>query len=226
MRFLKKSAAALVLITVVAFAVATVTPQPAHGAGSAPVIVVNTSGQPVPVALQGTTTVGGTVAARQSGDWNVGLTGTPNVNVSNVPTVMIGNPASSPVLVADGGKTPARYSLDLDNTSTSNYPEVVPEVPVGKTFIVTYLTVFGFTPNPGPALTQGQCLLQLLIGNVGSFPALIPMTPNAGQFIAGSQQAFLPINAGESLGAGCSGSPFNANSLFKITIGGYFVPAP
>jgi hypothetical protein len=38
---------------------------------------------PVPVPVTGLTTVSGTVAATQSGQWNVGISGTPNVNVTN-----------------------------------------------------------------------------------------------------------------------------------------------
>src|SRR6516164_4813188 len=48
------------------------------------VVVVNTSGQPVPTAAQGTTTVSGTV--------NVG--NTPNVNVANTPSVNVANTPS------------------------------------------------------------------------------------------------------------------------------------
>src|SRR5439155_26086314 len=47
--------------------------------------VVNTSSEPVPV--QGTATVNGTVQAAQSGGWNVGINGTPNVNVANTAAV-------------------------------------------------------------------------------------------------------------------------------------------
>lgn len=51
------------------------------------VFVTNTAASPVPTLAQGTTTVGGTVNAAQSGPWDVGLTGTPNVNVASMPTV-------------------------------------------------------------------------------------------------------------------------------------------
>jgi hypothetical protein len=47
----------------------------ANGGGS--VTVVNTSANPVPVT--------GSVSASQSGTWNVGITGTPTVNVANGP---------------------------------------------------------------------------------------------------------------------------------------------
>jgi hypothetical protein len=56
---------------------------------------------PSPVPVTGSTTVSGTVAATQSGSWNVGITGTPKVNVTNS--------ATAPVLslnVNDPGRTP------------------------------------------------------------------------------------------------------------------------
>ena len=49
------------------------------GPGPSPVLVVNGTGAPVPVAAQGTTNVVGTV--------NVG--NTPNVNIANTPTVTL-----------------------------------------------------------------------------------------------------------------------------------------
>src|SRR5260370_668311 len=53
-----------------------------------PVIVVNTPSQPVPVTGTVTGTVTGNVQAQQSGAWNVGITGTPSVNIANSPTVL------------------------------------------------------------------------------------------------------------------------------------------
>lgn len=45
---------------------------------------------PLPLPITGTATVSGTVAATQSGTWNVGITGQPlNVNVANSPAVTL-----------------------------------------------------------------------------------------------------------------------------------------
>src|ERR1051326_4393671 len=55
--------------------------------------------------ISGSTTVAGTVAASQSGPWTVGITGTPNVTVTN--------PATAPVFfrnVDDPGRTPYESS--------------------------------------------------------------------------------------------------------------------
>ena len=54
-----------------------------------PVLVVNGTGQPVPTAAQGTTTVAGTVNVGNTP--NVNVTNTPNVNVANTPTVTVGS---------------------------------------------------------------------------------------------------------------------------------------
>lgn len=58
------------------FGISLVPQKTAVGAGGAPVFVENT---PLPVS--------GTVAATQSGAWNVGISGTPNVNVATLPPV-------------------------------------------------------------------------------------------------------------------------------------------
>lgn len=66
------------LLLLGAFVVAIAPPEQAHGAGSAPVTIQNT---PLPVAMSGP--VSGTMLAQQSGEWHVGLTGTPTVTVGN-----------------------------------------------------------------------------------------------------------------------------------------------
>lgn len=57
-----------------------------NGRGSEPVTVVNTNANPVPVT--GSTVVSGTVAATQSGTWNVGIHGTPSA-ISPIPPVRV-----------------------------------------------------------------------------------------------------------------------------------------
>ena len=66
------------------------------------------------VAVTGSTTVSGTVAATQSGTWNVGVTGTPNVNVAN--------PATAPALTLDN---PYLTSKDSQNLSFSRQPQLM-----------------------------------------------------------------------------------------------------
>src|SRR5215831_18874114 len=69
-----------------------------RAAGGGPTVTIDQTQLPLPVT--GSLGVAGTVAATQSGTWNVGVTGTPNVNVANpatapVPVTLI-SPASSP----------------------------------------------------------------------------------------------------------------------------------
>ena len=119
MQLLKKSVASLMLFSVVVFAAAIVAPQTARGdKPDRPdaVTVVNPTSRPVPVAIQGALpTLSASVKAQQDGLWNVGITGMPDVNIANTPTVnlgtgnvvgvngavQVGNPANNPVLVRD-----------------------------------------------------------------------------------------------------------------------------
>src|SRR5260370_39849178 len=59
------------------------TTAPAIAASIKDVLVVNDATKPVPVTLQGTTAVAGTVSALQSGAWPVGISGTPGVVANN-----------------------------------------------------------------------------------------------------------------------------------------------
>ena len=107
-------------------------PQPAYGQGGTQnVRVVNTSSQPVPTTMQGTTTVTGnvnitntptvgltpsanSVQAQQSGTWNVGINGTPTVNLASGTSVGItGTPNVSLV---------PGTSVQINNTTTNPIP--------------------------------------------------------------------------------------------------------
>jgi len=83
---LKTRVLAAVSVSLLVLAMSTLTHDTAQGAaGSAPVTVVNSPSEAVPVSVQGTATIGGTVntnvtntpnvTAFQGGAWNVGLTG-------------------------------------------------------------------------------------------------------------------------------------------------------
>jgi len=79
MQLLKKYSSGLVLLAVIVLAGAITHPQPAHGAGSAPVTVVNTTPVPVTGTISGnitgqvSVTNDPSVHAIQSGAWTVGL---------------------------------------------------------------------------------------------------------------------------------------------------------
>ena len=66
-----------------------------------PVVPVNVTNTPLPVNVQGTQSVSGTVAAAQSGLWNVGITGLPPVTLQAGATVTVANSAAQAVPVVD-----------------------------------------------------------------------------------------------------------------------------
>ncbi len=111
--------------------------KPAGAAGSAPVMVTNT---PLPIQ--------GTVNAAQGGPWNVGISGTPSVNISNS--------GSSPVLQRNvdaetlthvGQKASNLIVLFSSNTvfDSEGYRRVLPDgsgmsnfiIPAGRALVVT-----------------------------------------------------------------------------------------
>jgi hypothetical protein len=78
----------LLIVLVTGFMAVVVVPRPASGApSSAPqsVVVTNNSAQQVPVILASLPAISGNVAATQSGAWTVGISGTPSMNITNLP---------------------------------------------------------------------------------------------------------------------------------------------
>jgi hypothetical protein len=83
---------------------------------------------PLPVPVTGATTVSGAVAATQSGAWNVGITGTPNVKVTNpvtavgitgTPNVNVANTVATPVLTLDISKSASQHVELICNVAPS-----------------------------------------------------------------------------------------------------------
>lgn len=103
--------------------------------------IINTADEPVPTAAQGTTNIAGTV----------GISGTPNVNVANMPTVALA-PGSS--ILVDNNSMNAIPVRDVDNPARQafqksfNHP--VPAqasgvfqnftVPVGKRLVIEHVS--------------------------------------------------------------------------------------
>jgi len=97
-------------------------------AAGGPTVTIDPSQLPLHVTgsttVTGAVTVAGTVAATQSGLWNVGITGVPNVSVTN--------PATSPVLVRDVDNAARSFiTLELSPTSNPTYT-----VPAGKILVL------------------------------------------------------------------------------------------
>jgi hypothetical protein len=101
--------------------------QSAQAAGSAPVTIESPIPLPVTgtVAVTGNVATTGTVAATQSGTWHVGVTGTPNVSVTNTLTAPaltldISKSISQHVeLVCIGPQTPARCRTQFRRAKVS-----------------------------------------------------------------------------------------------------------
>ena len=90
---------------VLGFVMSLVPQKNATGAGGAPVNIIS----PVPLPVTGT------VAAQQSGDWNVGISNAPTVSLASGATVNVGNAASSPVPVQSVEQSAANFvTLDFE----------------------------------------------------------------------------------------------------------------
>jgi hypothetical protein len=130
----------------------------AAAASGAPVTVVNT---PLPVS------------AEQSGAWNVGITGTPSVQVSNTPTVnlaadtlvKIQNQTANdgnavPIMVRDSdspGRHPFQVRVDFPiNDGTNEGESGGIRVPAGKRLVVEYVSA-------NITLPSGQKVLEVWV---------------------------------------------------------------
>jgi hypothetical protein len=134
MRRLKEHARSIVLLTlVVALAAVTVTRAGTFAVadGSAPVTVVNT---PLPVTLTGTGKIAGTVAATQSGAWNVGVTSLPPLQLAAGTTVGISGFSNT--------EATALFTSDVDFAARHAFAAVLPStpdglsLPFGKRFVI------------------------------------------------------------------------------------------
>jgi hypothetical protein len=121
-------------------------------AAGGPTVTIDQAQLPLPV--QGSLGVSGTVAATQSGNWNVGITGTPNVHVTN--------PATAPALTLDISKSASRHvqlicgSLGGGNGVTCNpasadgtFSGTTYVVPAGESLVVTSVDMFTFATSGG-----------------------------------------------------------------------------
>jgi hypothetical protein len=105
-------------------------------AAGGPAVTIDPTQLPLPV--QGSVSVSGTVAATQSGPWNVGVTGTPNVKVAN--------PATAPALTLDISKSASQHvellcfatDICLAPTGGTAY-----QVPAGQNLVVTSVDILG-----------------------------------------------------------------------------------
>jgi len=156
------------------------------------VTVINT-----PLAVTGSTTVSGTIAATQSGTWNV------NALVSNAPV------RYHPIVCCSVGGT-----------------TVIPPdaVPTGKTLIISYANVLGGSNVSGFPITKVACHMILLTNNGTSkapFAGLhthIDNTPTEA-VVSASEAMYLPLSTGEGMAVDCVS---DISGSFFVTLSGYF----
>lgn len=135
--------------------------QSAVRAAGGPTVTIDPTQLPLPV--KGSLGISGTVAATQSGTWNVGITGTPGVNVTN--------PATAPVLfsnVNDPGRIP--YQVVRTNINCLAPPCTVPfpAIPNGHRLVLQHVSVLAtFRGNNPGYISVGM----------GSNNILFPITP-------------------------------------------------
>ena len=201
-------------------AYAQTTPRPGP---STPVQVTNDASTPVPVTLQGTGSVSGTVSAVQSGSWNVGVNGT--VASQNVdepgrnPFSALHDPfAASPSCILAGGGF-------QDCTFSGGFPTV----PAGKRLVITNFS--------GQARAPSGCKvasISLGTSNEGGGTFNHPFTfavphpnPAIAEVASFHERTLAYVEAGSSptfgVSASCAG--ISAGSQV-VTISGYFVSLP
>lgn len=225
---MKRFARALVVVLGLAVigSVVSLVPQRKAAAQSGPTVTI---GSPLPLPVTGNVdaTVNGTVAAQQSGNWNIGLTGTPTVSVGNFPSTLTG--ASVPISF----KQSANFKT-LVSTGTS-YNEVFPDgttssgvftIPQGEQFVITdvswymacsFLGCTTVVPSPGDAavflLGSGNIYL-----SVDTFRNSLvgPIASHADHLTSGIVMTQLPTPS--IFGGGTTGE------VFQVILQGYLVP--
>jgi hypothetical protein len=133
-------------------------------AAGGPTVTIDQAQLPLPV--QGSLGISGTVAATQSGIWNVGITGTPNVHVTN--------PVAAPALTLDISKSASGHvQLTCDNLPTGSTcggnmlsPYVVP---AGQNLVVTSVDIITQGVSSG-----GNAFFEIHLGLTGLGEWTIP----------------------------------------------------
>jgi len=139
---------------------------PAGSAADETVRVVNT---PLPVTLQGTGTISGTVAATQSGTWNVGINGTPMFNLAN--------PAD--IAKAEGIQHPYQKELECGWPNDNNHCDVSFTSPTNQRLVIEYVSG-SCNLNPGMQLLDVHVITT--VGGVRVVHSVGMFNPAGGNF--------------------------------------------
>jgi hypothetical protein len=195
-----------------------------------PVKVVNTTGQPVPTAAQGTTSVAGTVNVGNTP--NVNVANTPSVSVTNTPTVSLASGASVNVVnPLDGQDNPTPLAV-LEATQpyedtcsfyfSGNYFGSCnfTAIPQGKQLIVQEFDAYGeVDAGNRPAYIT-------LSGTVGGvyhyFPDTFMVSASGFDWLATHQETRLYVASGST--PNCTvGLPQNSNGVYTCNFSGFLV---
>jgi hypothetical protein len=197
----RRIASLVVVAAVAAFAVDVASAQ-TRTPPSAPVTVVNAADNPVIVSAAAPLPVVGTIS--------------------------VGEPINVIETFAPA-RAPKRYG-PIDGTFTGSLVghELVPAVPAGQTFIVTHLHFIGFSNISQTPLVRGACSFLLRVESLYTPFFQMPSESSIGT-LSDTKSLFLPLAAGEGLFVLCRGTAADGTAPsqgFRVTLGGYFAPAP
>jgi len=185
-----------------------------QGKGSTSVTIVG----PLPVPTTGTSTVSGTVAATQSGPWNVGISGAPNVNVLNTPL---------PTREVDIAREPVNFMFFCGPTSDTGCNVPTPyKVPAGKRLIIEYVSLAAENLPVGDA---AYVSITTIAGGQGAFFFLPPPPLVLHGSSINSQSVRLyadPLSSVSMQANRLSAAGGGPATLYIMSYAGYLVPVP
>jgi hypothetical protein len=189
-----------------------------------PVKVVNGTGQPVPTAAQGTTTVAGTV--------NVG--NAPNVNVANTPTVTLSSGASVNVTNppdSQGNPTPlatleavqvygAHCAVSFGGNDSGSC--AFTPIPFGKQLVVQEFDAFGRVET-GNRPFELALARTITVGNYFTYSFMV--NADGFDFLATHQETRLYVLQGSTPQCFVA-LPANSQGIYSCNISGFLVDVP
>jgi hypothetical protein len=181
-----------------------------------PVLVTNT---PLPVALNGPGIISGTVSATQSGAWNVGVTGTPNVNIANQP--------GAPVLTRatdNPGLTPFQKWSNEQGTGVGGSQGVLSfYVSNDSRLVIEHVNATCYVPDPTAVAQLGGFRLDVQGGGFAEYELPVQRS------VTGQIVVDLPLKAyadpGTQVFFHISGQ-FPSGSMCAGALSGYLVSMP
>jgi hypothetical protein len=218
---------------------------------SAPVTVVNTDANPVPIRapsplpVSGSVTISGipsvninnTPSVMQAGAWNVGILGVPavsqsgtwNVGIVGTPSFNLVTPTTPiPVTINTSGRTIIQHSSDLVRfpANTISTSGVLYHNASAKTLVIEVVSM-NVSSDAG---TIGGATLGLSTVASGiaatHFPLQVEELPGNGRFGAKSAAIRLYVDPGTDIGYHLDRGDTAGQSTVQITLSGYLTDSP